>query len=272
MIEGYLDFDTKFGRGVGFVRLAENPSDPLNPQIWLLLTTLHELRGFEEKIGSRRPTGDEYAKNTLAHNWLDDRLKEKAFADRDPQVLIVGAGHGGLILAARLRQIGVDALVVDRKPRVGDVWRERYHSLTLHNETTANHMPFMPFPETWPTWLPKDMLAAWLENYAYALELNVWTSTELTHVDYDCGGGAWMAHVRRADGTERVMRCKHLVAATGVTGSTPNLPSLAGLDDFTGSVIHSSQFKKGQDFTGKTVVVVGTGNSGHDVATGFIRA
>ena len=204
VIEAYFDFSTKIGEGTGFVRLLHNEADPMNPKIWFLLTSLQELHGFEEKVGSRRPTGDQYSQNTTAKNWLDDREQEKTFANRDPQVLIVGAGQAGLILAARLRQMGVDTLVIDKAARIGDVWRQRYHTLTLHNETTANHMPYMDFPATWPVWLPKDMMAGWLESYADFLELNVWTSTELTKAEYDPVEKKWITRLKRADGTERV--------------------------------------------------------------------
>ena len=77
--------------------------------------------------------------------------------------------------------MGVDTLVVEKSARVGDVWRHRYNNLTLHNEVVANHLPYLPFPTTWPVWLPKDMLASWLEGYAEFLELNVWTSTEVRY-------------------------------------------------------------------------------------------
>jgi cation diffusion facilitator CzcD-associated flavoprotein CzcO len=238
----------------------------MNPRIWLFLTTLQELHGFEEKTGSRRPSGDEYSKNTVAANWSDDRSQEQEFLERDPQVLIVGAGQAGLILAARLRQIGVDTLVIDKTPRIGDVWRERYHSLTLHNGIHANHMPYLAFPETWPVWLPKDMLAGWLESYANFLELNVWTGTSLVHADYDANEKTWTARLSRSDGTDRTIRCKHFVAAIGVSGSIPNIPNVPGLKDFQGKVIHSSEFKRGSNFSGKSAIVVGAGNSGHDVA------
>ena len=87
-------------------------------------------------------------------------------------MLVVGGGQAGLCIAARLQQLGVDTLIVDRHARVGDNWRKRYHSLTLHNEVYVNHLPYMPFPPTWPVYIPKDMLANWFESYVDALELN----------------------------------------------------------------------------------------------------
>ena len=267
VVEGFFDFDTNVGRGTAFVRLLHDPAKPADLRVWLLVTTLQELRGFEEQTGARRPTGNQYAMNKTPNNWWDDRLRERAFEDRDPQVMIVGAGHAGLILAARLGQMGVDTLLVEKTSRVGDVWRERYHTLTLHNESIANHMPYNAFPDTWPIWLSKDRLAGWLESYADALDLNVWTGTELLEASYDEQAKRWTAVLRRADeATKRTIHCKHLVIAMGVSGSIPNIPNVAGLKDFAGEVVHSDDYTSGKKYRGKHAIVIGTGNSGHDVA------
>ena len=266
VLEAFFDFETRFGKGTGFVRLLHKPDDPTNPRVWLMLTSLQQLHEFHEQVGPQRPTGDKYAKNTTPENWRDDRIRQVAFEDRDPEVLIVGAGHAGLILAARLGQFQVDTLVIDKAPRVGDNWRNRYHSLTLHNESMANHMPYLSFPDTWPVWLPKDRLADWLESYASALDVNVWTGTELTGAWYDGQTKTWTASLRRSDGTERQMKCKHLVVAIGVSGSIPHMPDIPGLKEFAGEVKHSSQYKSGKFYKDKNAIVIGTGNSAHDVA------
>lgn len=265
LIEGYLDFDTVVGSGVGFVRIHLSEGGG-HGKAWQLLTTLHSIRGFEEKVGKNRPSGEHYSKIVSSDNWLQDRERERSFANRDPEVIIVGAGHGGLMLGARLRQMGVDALLIERNARVGDNWRNRYNNLTLHNEVFANHFPYMPFPENWPVWLPKDMLAAWLEAYAEFQELNVWTSTELTRSRFDEDRREWTVVLRRGDGSEREITCKHLVAAMGISGGAAQKPSLPGLDNFKGEVVHSSEFVTGKTWAGKRALVIGTGNSGHDIA------
>jgi cation diffusion facilitator CzcD-associated flavoprotein CzcO len=266
VLEAWFDFDTDVGSGAGFVRLLHNEDDPHNPKIWLLLTTLHSLKGFEDKVEAARPTGNEYSKILSSENWKQRREQEQVFLNRDPAVLIVGAGHSGLMLAARLRQMGVDVLVVERNGRVGDNWRRRYNNLTLHNEINGNHFPYLTFPATWPVWLPKDMLAAWLEAYAEFLELNVWTDTTVAGATFNATAKEWQVTLRRGNGTERVLRCKHLVAAVGVSGGVPKRPTIAGLSDFRGSVLHSSEFDSGTIWRGKRALVIGTGNSGHDVA------
>lgn len=263
VLEGYFDFDTSLGRGSAFVRLLV---DGPEPKIWNLLTTLQELRGFEERVGDRRPSGSEYSRDFAGDNWSDLRAKERAFADRDPEVVVIGGGQAGLILAARLRQIGVDTLVVEKLPRVGDNWRNRYHALTLHNEIYSNHLPYLPFPDTWPRFLPKDMLADWLEAYVGFMELNVWTGTEFVSGRRDERDGQWDVELRTPDGAVRRMRTPHLVLATGGVSGIPNIPDLPGLDAFEGEVLHSSKFDRGERFAGHRAIVVGTGNSGHDIA------
>ena len=203
VIEGWFDFDTAVGSGAGFARLVYDgdgvgDGNTVQARAWLLLTTLQELRGSEEKVGALRPTGEHFSKIESPVNWAQERAAESAFEGRDPQVLVVGAGQGGLILGARLRQMGVDVLIVEKGERVGDVWRNRYNNLTLHNKLTANHFPYMPFPETWPIWLPKDMLGDWLEAYAKFMELNVWTGTELSGATFDEDEKLWTVRLSRA--------------------------------------------------------------------------
>jgi len=267
VIEAIFEFETALGRGDGVVRLVVDPSvrDGEEVRAWVLLTTLEELTGLEERIGARRPTGEAYSRNFGGDNWLDQRRKSEAYADRDPTVLVIGGGQAGLAIAARLGQLGVDTLVVDRWERIGDNWRQRYHSLALHNQIHVNHLPYMPFPPTWPKYIPKDMLANWFEYYAGAMEINFWTGTEFVGATYDDVAQCWTARLKRPEGSERTMRPRHLVFANGVSG-IPKVPSLPGLDDFAGEVVHAHSFTDGSAWRGKHALVLGTGNSGHDVA------
>ena len=161
-------------------------------------------------------------------NWADMRRKASAYDDREPTVLVVGAAQAGLSIAARLNQVGVDTLVVEKWPRIGDSWRKRYHSLALHNSIHLNHLPYMEFPPTWPKYIPKDMLGNWFEFYADAMEINCWTDTEFVGGAWDETAKQWTARLRRSDGTERVVRPRHLVFANGVS-SYPMIPDLPGL-------------------------------------------
>jgi putative flavoprotein involved in K+ transport len=264
-IEAMFKFETADGRGSGIVRLIPDATDGNTLKAWTLLTELGELKGFEEQLGVNRPRGNAYSRDFRGPNWLDLRKASTDYAERDPTVLVVGGGQSGLCIAARLKQLGVDTLIVDREERVGDNWRKRYHALTLHNQVQVNHLPYMHFPPNWPTYIPKDKLANWFEAYVEAMELNFWTSTEFEGGHYDENDGRWTVTLRRADGTKREMHPRHVVLATGVSG-IPNVPDVPGLKDFSGKVMHSSRYDDGENWKGKRAIVIGTGNSGHDIA------
>ena len=232
---------------------------------WTLLTALDELKGFEEPLGSTRPRGQSYSRDFRGPNWLDLRKAASAYADRDPAVLVVGGGQAGLSIAARCKQLQLDTLIIDREARIGDNWRKRYHALTLHNQVQVNHLPYMPFPPNWPVYIPKDKLANWFEAYVEAMELNYWTATSFESGAYNEAEGRWSVVLRGADGNQRTMHPRHVVMATGVSG-IPNLPDIPTLKDFAGTVLHSSQYTDGEDWKGKKALVIGTGNSGHDIA------
>lgn len=264
-IEAIFKFETAAGRGSGIIRLIPDATDNNRLKAWTLLTALDELKGFEEQQGRTRPRGQAYSRDFRGPNWLDQRRASIAYADREPDVLVVGGGQAGLSIAARLKQLQIDALIVDREARIGDNWRKRYHALTLHNQVQVNHMPYMPFPPNWPVYIPKDKLANWFESYVDAMELNFWTATEFVRGDYDAAKARWSVVLRRGDGTERILHPRHVVMATGVSG-IPNRPEISGLKNFAGKVLHSSQYDDGENWHGKKAVVIGTGNSGHDIA------
>lgn len=262
-IEVLFDFKTATGTGSGVVRLREDSAGLW--RAWTLSTTLQSLDGFPERTSAERAGGDAFKREWGGENWLDFRNRQRAFEDRDPAVLVVGGGQAGLGIAARLTHLGVDTLIIDKHERVGDNWRKRYHSLTLHNEVYVNHLPYMPFPDTWPVYIPKDMLANWFEAYVEAMELNYWTGTAMTTGDYDADKGEWVITLTKSDGTERIIRPRHVVMATGASG-IPIMPDLPGLEEFTGEVMHSGAYETGQKWSGKRALVIGTGNSAHDVA------
>lgn len=264
-IEALFGFSTKIGEAAGIMRLSPDAADGQKMKAWLISTTLQSITGHEEKINANRPTGSAYSRNFGGDNWADIRRKAAAYEDRDPAVLVVGGAQSGLAIAARLNQLGVDTLVVEKWPRIGDSWRKRYHSLALHNSIQINHLPYMPFPPNWPTYIPKDMLGNWFEFYADAMEINCWTHTEFVSGAWDAAAKCWIATVRHADGTERVLRPRHIVSANGVS-SYPMIPDVPGLQDFAGTVLHSEGFDSGAGWTGKRALILGTGSSANDIA------
>ena len=191
------------------------------------------------------------------HQEGDQRQRAEVGEDQHQGLVAVGA--------AGPASFGVDTLVVDRLPRIGDCWRLRYHSLALHNGIKSNHLPYLPFPPTWPTYIPKDMLGLWFEFYAQVMEVNHWTSTEFTRGEWDEGAKRWVATLKMEDGSDRVLRPRHIVFANGVS-SYPLIPEIPGLDTFKGDVIHSEGFDSGAPYAGKNAIVIGTGSSANDIA------
>ncbi len=262
-IETIFGFETAQGRGSGMLRLTQDAGASL--KAWTLLTVLEEIKGHEERSGRSQPPGKVYSRDFHGPNWLDVREAAAAYADRDPAVLVVGGGQAGLSAAARLGQLQVDTLIVDRERRIGDNWRNRYHALVLHNQTHVNHLPYMKFPPNWPAYIPKDKIAGWFEAYVESMELNDWPATEFEGGRYDESARRWSVTLRRADGSRREMHPRHVVMATGVSG-IPNMPDIPTLKTFAGTVLHSSQYNEGDAWAGKNVLVIGSGNSGHDIA------
>src|SRR4030081_840882 len=264
-IEAIFKFETSQGRGSGILRLIPDAGDGNRLKAWTLLTALDELKGFGEQQGKSRPRGQSYSRDFRGPNWLDLRKAAAEYADRDPDVLVVGGGQAGLSIAARLKQLQIDTLIVDREARIGDNWGNRYPALTLHNQVQVNPLPYMPFPPNWPVYIPKDKLANWFEAYVESMELNYWTGIEFEGGSYDEQEGRWTVVLRRADGSKRTMHPRHVVLATGVSG-IPSVPDIPSLKNFAGTILHSSQYNDGEEWQGKKALVIGTGNSGHDIA------
>jgi cation diffusion facilitator CzcD-associated flavoprotein CzcO len=256
--ESSFTFETDVASCRGHVRLIRAFSDSGDWRAWTFFTSMEDIKGFEERAGVRRP------RLTKHHGYAD---KPDAAPGRtlDPQVLVVGAGHAGLTIAARLSALNIDTLVIDREARIGDNWRNRYQSLILHNETAANHLPFLPFPSTWPNYLSKEQMADWLGTYAFAMGLNVKTSTNLISAEYDEGRRRWLVKIRNPDHSTLTVQPHHIVQATGVFGKQ-NRPTIDGADEFTGRLIYAGDYAGGLASPGVRALVVGTGSSGHDVA------
>ena len=259
VIEVILKFNTKFGKSEGIVRLYEDHEEQRQFKAWSFLTALSELNNSNNK------ELEKYQNTLEGPNWLDKRNKDRLFNNREPEVIVVGSGQAGLSIAARLKQQDIDTLIVDKNERVGDNWRNRYHSLKLHNQTHVNHLPYMPFPSTWPTYIPKDKLAGWFEYYVESMELNVWTNTRFIGAEYKEDKKYWNVKLKLPDGTIKIMKPKHIVMAIGVS-SVPNRTKIPGMNDYKGKVIHSVDYDSGKDYNGKNVLVYGTGTSAHDVA------
>lgn len=263
--QGWITFETEVARGSGFIRLKDG-------RIWTLLTTMAELKGHEEPKGPKRPMGAEHGARPDRTSWKENRESELETLGNSsqPYCLIVGGGQGGIGLGARLRQLGVPTIIIDKNERPGDAWRKRYKTLCLHDPVWYDHMPYLPFPDNWPVFTPKDKIGDWLEMYTKVMELNYWGSTTCKSARYDDAKGEWIVQVEKG-GQEITLRPKQLVLATGMSGK-PNVPNFKGMDVFKGEQHHSSKHPGPDGYRGKKVVVIGANNSAHDICAALWEA
>lgn len=259
VIEAIFAFDTKNGPGYGALRLLPQPDGDV--KAWTISTSLD----FDAICAARTAPAEagSHKRDFSGPDWLEERQASASYDGREPDVLIVGGGHAGISVAVEMRRIGLSALVIDRMARIGDNWRLRYRGLKLHNKTPVNHLRYLPFPPTFPDYIPKDKIANWLESYVDILEVDFWTRTSFEGAEYDEASQRWTARLTR-EGTARTLRPKHIVLATSVSG-TPNIPDIEGIGNFRGEVLHSSRFKAGREWRGRPVIVFGTGTSSHDI-------
>ena len=255
---GWFTFETAVARGKGYLRLRAG-------ECWTLLTTMTELKGFEEKAGPTRVSGTEHGVFRNRKTWLERKTQEEAelgYATQ-PYCVIIGGGQGGIGLAARLKRLEVPTIIIEKNHRPGDSWRDRYRSLCLHDPVWYDHLPYLPFPDHWPVFSPKDKIGDWLEMYAKVMELNYWHSTLCRGAQYHEDTQDWTVTVDR-EGETVVLRPRQLVLATGMSGM-PNVPRIPGADTFRGTQQHSSQFRGIDDYRGRKCVVLGSNNSAHDI-------
>jgi putative flavoprotein involved in K+ transport len=256
----WFSFETQRGRGIGHLRLKDE-------QCWTLLTTLQELKGFEEKTGRQREPGVEHGVIAGRKTWLQKKQQaesELMSGEKQPFVVIVGGGQGGIALAARLKRLNVPALVLEKNERAGDSWRKRYSSLCLHDPVWYDHLPYLPFPDHWPVFSPKDKIGDWLEMYARVMELDYWTGATCLGAQWQEKAQQWSVEVYRG-GRTFTLRPAHLVLATGMSGFA-NIPRIPGAESFDGKIRHSSEHDGGEPWRGKHCVILGANNSAHDIA------
>ena len=258
VVDAWFTFETAVARGRGHLRLQGGKA-------WTLLTTMTELKGFEEHTGERRIKGAEHGVRPGRKTWLEQRQEEAATLGytEQPYVVIVGGGQGGIALGARLRRLGVPTIIIEKNERAGDSWRKRYKSLCLHDPVWYDHLPYLPFPDHWPVFAPKDKIGDWLEMYTKVMELNYWGSTTAKKAHFDEAKQEWVLVVERG-GKDITLRPKQLVFALGVSGY-PNVPKIPGAETFKGEQHHSSKHSGPEAYNGKKCVVLGSNNSAHDI-------
>src|SRR5919198_5516134 len=170
-------------------------------------------------------------------------------------VVIVGAGAAGLSAGGALKRLGIEPTLLDKNDLVGDSWAQRYERLHLHTVRRFSGLAHHPIPRSYPRYVPKDRYAEYLQDYAQAMQLRVELGRRVRLVRTD-GNGRWEV---LSDTDERWL-APVVIIATGHYNE-PVLPQWPGLDEYTGRVVHSSEYVSGRDFAGQRVLVVGIGNS-----------
>ncbi|WP_406343977.1 flavin-containing monooxygenase [Streptomyces sp. NBC_00648] len=188
-------------------------------------------------------------------------------ATNDPTrpVYVIGAGPGGLAVAAALRGRGVRAVVLEKADAVGDSWRHHYDRLRLHTTRRLSALPGLKMPRSFGRWVARADVVRYLEKYAQVHELEIVTGVEVSRVERADGDG-WLLH---ATGGRRLTG-RAVVVATGYN-HTPYLPEWPGADAYTGTLLHAGQYRNAAPYAGKDVLVVGSGNTGAEIAVDLVE-
>ncbi|CAL0310412.1 unnamed protein product [Lupinus luteus] len=181
--------------------------------------------------------------------------------------VIVGAGPSGLATAACLRNEGVPFVVLERANCIASLWQKRsYDRLKLHLPKKFCQLPKLPFPQDFPEYPSKKQFIDYLETYARKFEINPLFNECVQCARYDETSGLW--RVKSFSSTSRnevEYICRWLVVATGENAECV-VPDIEGLGEFKGDVVHACDYKSGERFNGKKVLVVGCGNSGMEIS------
>lgn len=267
-VQVIVNFENKYGIGKGVIRLIP-VCDTL--MAYSVYTGLESITGNEEKLGHKRMEGLNHGQHKGRVSWLENRENDFVYGknSKQPTVLIVGGGHSGLNVAARLKFMGINSLIVEKNKNIGDNWRNRYKFLVLHDPVWSDHLAYMNFPDTWPIFTPKDKLGDWFETYAKTLELNYWTNKTVSGAEFNDDNSTWNINIIDNDSGELIaLSPKHVIMATGHSGE-PSIPTFEDQHKFKGKIVHSSLHTTGKIYQGENALVIGSCNSGHDIAHDF---
>ncbi|MCY0936096.1 flavin-containing monooxygenase [Streptomyces sp. H34-S4] len=190
-------------------------------------------------------------------------------------VYVIGAGPGGLAVAAALRARGIRVVVVEKSESVGASWRRHYDRLHLHTTRRLSSLPGLAMPRRFGRWVARENVVRYLEKYAEFHELEIATGIEVTHIEpssttdspdssessESSGAPGWTVHATGG----RVMAARAVVVATGFN-HTPVIPDWPGRDTYPGPLVHAAEYRNPAPYAGQDVLVVGVGNTGAEIA------
>jgi cation diffusion facilitator CzcD-associated flavoprotein CzcO len=180
------------------------------------------------------------------------------------KVVVIGAGPAGLAAAAALSAARVSCVVLERADAVGASWRARYDGLRLNTNRTLSRLPGLRFPRGTPRFPGRDEVVAYLEAYAAHHRLDVRTGVEARRVER--AGERWRVSCRDED-----FEAEGVVVATG-WDRVPHVPAWPGRDDFAGDLLHAAAYRSPEPYVGRSVLVVGPGCSGAEIAFQLAQA
>ena len=183
-------------------------------------------------------------------------------------MVVVGAGPAGLAVAGALARRGVRATVLEAGETVGSSWRRHYPFLRLHTTRRDSSLPGWPLSRRGDRYPGRDELARYLEDYARRLDADVRLRCPVRRLRL--GAAGWEVETQ-GQGDRGPLRARHVVVATGFNRQ-PVRPELPGEAAFGGRVLHSSRWDELGDVAGRSVLVVGLGNSGADLVEELYRA
>ncbi|KAK8106988.1 monooxygenase [Apiospora kogelbergensis] len=255
MIGFAFSFNTKAPEAKCSGRAMLLPSEEVDPErdtnhivwkIWTLSTWIEQLDLQQEDEILLRAPG----------------RKLDAVEHIETEVVIIGGGNAGVTIAARLKALDVESVIVERNPRAGDNWARRYDCLCFHIPTSCCELPY-----TIPHLLTRGELAQHVLQYAENFNLNMIISAKILHTQYDTKAKRWTVKVQTPS-CETMVVCKHLVQATGFGSQKPYMPPMQNVDLYKGVSIHSNGYKTAKELVEKgvkSVLVVGSANTAFDI-------
>lgn len=173
-------------------------------------------------------------------------------------VVVVGAGPAGLAVGACLKKAGLDFIILEKEPQVASSWRRHYERLHLHTVKRFSSLPFLPFPDDYPRYVPRNLFIQYLDGYAAHFDLRPRFGETVRAIRRD--GNDWLV-----ESTSAPIRAGNVVIASGYN-TEPTTPSVPGIEKFKGKVVHSAQYANAKPFAGQSVLVIGMGNTGAEIA------